>query len=201
MRGGALLAASLLVAVAFVAPAASGTTSETLLTVDDGEFFYDGNPDDDACVGTTNAHTQGVALRHWHVGLPLAPAAAEVAGGYGCLGGPTSWTVTVDDGHEATVTGEVRYTWDEDVPGGGFNDVQIHVEDEQGALAYSTLEDDGPQPVNPLAPAIHSHEVDATLGPGTYTIEEDVFSGEHTAWLTTLTVTQSPSSGGGGGYG
>lgn len=201
LRGGIAVLAFSLVTVAFVAPVASGQSTETLLEVDDGAFFYDTDGD---CVGDTNDHTDGEALRHWHVGVPFAPAMLEVAGGFGCgpheAWAPQTWTVTVDEGHEATVTGEVSYLWDQNVPGGGFNDVQIHITDEQGLPVYSTFEQDGPNPVDPVSPAIESHTVDTTLDPGTYTIHEDIFSGEHTTWLTQLTVTQQPSDGTGGGY-
>lgn len=198
MRGGAWVVAIGLLTIACVAPIASASSTETLLTVDDGEFFYDGRPDDEVCAGTTNDHTKGIALRHWHVGVPFGPREAEAAGGYGCLGGPTSWTVAVDEGHVAHVSGEVRYTWDKDVPGGGFNDVQIYITDSRGVRVYSTVEQDGPNPVNPVTPTVRSHTIDTTLGPGTYTIVEDIFSGEHTTWLTELTVTAQPADPGSG---
>lgn len=185
-----IFAAVLLIGVALVPAAAADHGPQTILTVDDGEFFYDSKPDDGVCEGDTNDHTQGQALRHWHVGIPFAPAAAEFAGGFGCLGGPQTFEFTVSDGHEALVDGEVRYLWDQNVPGGCCNDVQIHIYDENGLLVYSTFEEDGPKPVDPLDPQIRSHEVNTTLGSGTYTIQEDVFSGEHTAWLTQLTVTE-----------
>lgn len=185
----ALLVVTVLLAAGLVPQVAADHGPNELLNVDDGSFFYDSDGD---CVGDTDDHTQGQALRHWHVGVPLVPAQAEPAGGFGCGEDwePQTWQVTVSDGHVARVSGEVTYIWDQNVPGGGFNDVQIHIRDARGALVYSTLEEEGVQPVDPTSPAPLTHTVDTTLEPGTYTIEEDIFSGEHTTWLTNLDVVE-----------
>jgi uncharacterized lipoprotein NlpE involved in copper resistance len=86
------------------------------------------------------------------------------------------------------VTGSIRYTWDTNVPGGCCNDVHLHVYDAEGSMVFSTLDADGYQPVIPMALQIRSHEFSFTLGAGTYTFVEDVFAGEHSAWLTKLAV-------------
>lgn len=174
----------------------SSPAAEELLIVDDGDFFYDQDPADGICEGTTNDHTKGEATRHWHAGIPFVPSEAEAAGGYGCLGGPTFWEITIDPGKVGTISGSVTYTWDQDVPGGGLNDVHLHVFDADRNVVASTLQDDGPNPVIPnVGELILSHPIDMRLDPGAYVIEEDVFSGEHTAWLTTLVVRQKAASG------
>lgn len=165
-----------------------------LLHVDDGQFFYD-STNDRVCNPDTNTAAGAVAVRHWHVGLPMVPAALEAAGGFGCLNGPKGWQpqtygpVTVTG--EARATGTITYTWDTNVPGGCCNDVHLHVFDAGGNLVASTLLDDGVKPVIPSVEQIRSHRIDVTLGPGTYTFVEDIFSGEHTAWLTKLDVVES----------
>lgn len=197
--------AGVLVAVLLAAsagPALAGH-SGTLLAVDDGSFFYD-TDGDCANGGETNDHTTpgATALRHWHVGVPFAGAEAEPLGGYGCSDdpadyGPQTWTVTVDALHVGHLDLTITYTWDQQVPGGGDNDVQVHVQDADGAVVASTFVDEGPKPVVPSVLPVRSHTLDVTLYPGTYTITEDVFSGEHTAWLTELTVSQEAAGGGG----
>jgi hypothetical protein len=177
---------ALLVVGLLLVPVA-GRAETTLLTVNDGDFFYDVDND---CAGDTDDFTLGVATRHWHVGIPFAPAAAEAAAGMGCLGGPKTWTVTIGAGKVGTLAGSIRYTWDQDVPGGCCNDVHLNVFDASGALVDSTLLHDGPKPVIPTVEPIRSHPIDITLKPGTYTVVEDIFSGEHTAWLTKLEVTE-----------
>lgn len=175
-----------------VATAKAGHDPNHLLSVDDGDFFYDTDGD---CVGDTDDHTQGEALRHWHGGVPLLGSEAEPLGGFGCLGGPESWTVTVFPDRTATVDGRIKYTWDQNVPGGGDNDVHLHIYDSEGDLVASTLTTDGHKPVVPHVLQVREHSFSFFLGPGTYTIQEDVFSGEHTAWLTRLDVTQSDDPG------
>ncbi|MHB8605008.1 MAG: hypothetical protein ACYDCK_07090 [Thermoplasmatota archaeon] len=183
-----LLVSAALVAL-FAAPAIHAQTPVILFAVDNGDYFYDSNGD---CIGDTNDPTGHVALRHWHVGEPFAGASSEPVGGFGCMDGgrPQTYTVTVPDGMTASVTGSIRYTWDTNVPGGGCNDVQIHIFDAGGNLVYTTLTapGEGPRPVVPMVLQVRSHAVSTTLGPGTYAIQEDIFSGEHTAWLTKLTV-------------
>lgn len=159
-----------------------------LLSVDNGDFFYDTNSN---CIGDTDNNVNAVALRHWHAGIPLAGGQAELAGGFGCLDGGRPQTygpVTVTT--SATVTGRIRYTWDRNVPGGGFNDVQLHIFDAGGNLVFSTLFSDGAKPVVPVVLQVREHPIATTLGPGTYTFVEDIFSGEHTAWLTRLEVVE-----------
>lgn len=187
--------------VAIFTAAASAQISIPLLEVDDGDYFYDTDATDGVCQGTTDDYTQGEATRHWHIGVPYAGPGLlgdgvplvgdEVLAGTGCLGGPKSWTITVPEGRVGTGVGSIRYTWDQDVPGGGFNDVHLHVMDAAGARVYSTVDDPGvgTNPVNPVTgPLFLEHEFSFSLPPGTYTIAEDVFSGEHTAWLTKLRV-------------
>lgn len=201
MARGTLLIAAVLVAAGLAPTAAANHGPNTLLDVDDGAYFYDSDGD---CEGDTNDNTQGEALRHWHVGLPFVPAEAEVASGYGCGPAedwsPQTWQVTVAEGHIAEIDATVTYTWDQDVPGGGFNDVHLHVYDDAGNLVTSTLQEDGPQPVNPTAPMPPpTHELEATLAPGTYEIEEDIFSGEHTTWLTEVEVVEKEVATASGG--
>jgi hypothetical protein len=178
MRG--LFTTGILIVLAIAPLTAQGGT--TLLTVDDGNFFYDVNND---CVGDTDAAAGARALRHWHFGFPYP--AAEPVGGFGCLGGPKTWTVSSASPIE--LSGSIRYTWDTNVPGGGFNDVHLHAYNAAGALVWSTLQTEGPKPVVPMVLQVRSHAISATLPAGTYTLVEDVFSGEHSAWLTKLTVT------------
>jgi hypothetical protein len=188
MRKVAMLIA--LAAVALVpAPSRAATV---LLHVDNGTFFYDSNND---CVGDTNTAAGAVALRHWHVGIPFvgphAAADPEAAGGFGCLGGPASWTITVAPGRTAAVIGSIDYTWDTNVPGGCCNDVHLHALDAGGNVVASTLLNEGPRPVIPTVMPVRQHLVGFALQPGTYTLLEDVFSGEHTGWLTHLDVIES----------
>lgn len=189
-----------LVTTAFLAVPAAGDHEkpQTVLLVEDGDYFYDSTPGDDECKGDTNDYTKGQALRHWHVGLPFLNGSAEFAGGFGCLGGPQNWTVTVPTGHVATVNGTIDYLWDQNVPGGGFNDVHLHIYDEQDERIFSTYDEEGLQPVIPrpdtyspgdLMVEPGNHSINTTLGAGTYNVQEDVFAGEHTAWLTNLNVT------------
>lgn len=170
-------------------PVAGVAGHGTVLAVSNGSSFYDTDGD---CVGDTNDHTApgAQALRHWHVGLPFVGPSAEIAGGFGCLGGPTSWTVAVPGTGDATLAGSITYTWDQQVPGGGENDVHLHVYDANGDLVASTLTSNGPNPVVPFVAPVQTHTFSLTLpAGGTYTIVEDVFSGEHTAWLSNFTVT------------
>ncbi|MBW3583796.1 MAG: hypothetical protein KY455_11910 [Euryarchaeota archaeon] len=153
-----------------------------VLHVDDGRFFYDSNND---CIGDTDDATGNVALRHWHFGAPFVHQ--EPAGGFGCLGGPQSWEVTVPDGKTGAIIGEIRYTWDQNVPGGGLNDVHLNILEADGTLLYSTSFDQF-DPVVPGVDDAKEHIFTLTLPPGTYTIEEDVFFGEHTAWLLKMDV-------------
>lgn len=182
-----------LLALAVPAPARAATN---LLTVADGQYFYD-STDDGACNADTNDYTLGVATRHWHVGVPLIdepiPDSADGTnpGGFGCLGKPKSWTVTVPAGSTATISGTIDYTWDQDVPGGCCNDVHLHVFDATGVLVTSTLQTEGPKPVVPMVAQVQHHDVNLSLAAGTYTLREDIFSGEHTAWLTNITVDAS----------
>jgi hypothetical protein len=188
MRKTSILIAA--VAMAFLPAPSRAQTS--LLHVDNGAFFYDSNND---CVGDTNTPTGAVALRHWHVGVPfVGPHLAvdpEAAGGFGCLGGPSSWTITVAPGHTASVKGSIDYTWDTNVPGGCCNDVQLHVLAVDGSIAASTLNTDGPKPVIPSVAQVQRHAFEFALQAGTYTLVEDVFSGEHTGWLTHLDVVEA----------
>lgn len=200
VQGRSTLLVCALLATAFLSAPAQGDekTDEPLLVVQDGRYFYDSKPNDGVCQGDTNDHTQGEALRHWHVGLPFQNGTAEPAGGFGCLGGPQNWTVTVPSDKVATVQGTIDYIWDQNVPGGGFNDVHLHVYNEDGDRVYSTYDEEGYQPVIPR-PSVYSpgefsvvpgqHTISTTLEPGTYNLQEDVFAGEHTAWLTNLKVT------------
>ncbi|HVL33167.1 MAG TPA: hypothetical protein VM600_06260 [Actinomycetota bacterium] len=177
-----------LCAVVALAPAGARADDVVLLEVADGEFFYDAT-NDGVCNPATNTAAGAQAARHWHVGVPFAPAAAEPAGGFGCLGGPKTFAVTVAAGTTATVSGTVKYTWDTNVPGGCCNDVHIHVFDASGSLVVSTVQTDGLKPVIPVVEQVRSHPIAFTLKPGSYTIVEDIFSGEHSAWLTNLKVT------------
>lgn len=174
--------------LAVLAPFGARADATTILTVDNGDTFYDTNKD---CVGDTDTPTGAEALRHWHVGIPFAPALAEAAGGFGCLGGPKEWAIVVPAGARARIAGSVRYTWDTNVPGGCCNDVHIHITNAAGDIVASTLLSDGPKPVIPQVAQPQSHAFDFPLSAGAYTIVEDVFSGEHTAWLTKLAVTLS----------
>jgi hypothetical protein len=179
-----------IVALMLPMPARAGTV---LLSVHDGEFFYD-STNDGVCNPDTNTPTGAVAVRHWHVGVPFVGASSEVAGGFGCLGGgtnwqPQSWTVTVTG--TAQVAGTITYTWDTNVPGGCCNDVHLQVMDSQGGLVQSTVLTDGLKPVIPVVMQVRSHSFDFTLPAGTYTIYEDIFSGEHTAWLSNFTIVDS----------
>ena len=170
--------------VAALGPVPGGAAATTLVHVDNGDFFYDL---DDDCIGDTDDPAGAEALRHWHVGLPFLGAEAEVAAGFGCLGGPASWEIEVQDGWTATVEGSIRFTWDQNVPGGGLNDMQLHIFDGAGDLVESTVFDGNPALQVPGE--IFERTFSFTLAPGDYSIVEDVFFGEHTAWLTTMTVT------------
>lgn len=180
-----------LLLAAVLPTAAPAAEPQDLLLVDNGVFFYDSNND---CIGDTNTAAGAKALRHWHVGLPFLNADAEPAGGWGCApsipSAPATYgPVVVPSGKTAVVSGLVRYTWDTNVPGGGLNDVQLHIYDVRGERIYSTLDADGPRPVIPNIEQVREHTISTQLGPGTYTFTEDVFSGEHSAWLTRLRVT------------
>lgn len=176
-----------LTALAVPAPANAATT---LLSVNDGDFFYDG-VNDGVCSGTTDNNLLGVATRHWHQGNPLV----NLGGGFGCLGPPKIWTLATAGGTVVTATGNVRYTWDRDVPGGGNqNEVHIHVyavvNGVKVPVPVATTLTEGPKPAN--GGAIAQHNIDFSLPGGlTYQIEENIWAGSHTAWLTKLTVTQS----------
>lgn len=180
-----------------IAPLATAHPTD-LLTVDDGEHFYDLDGD---CAngGETNDPTAAGArtLRHWHAGAPFLGADAELAGGFGCLQDPEPQTheITVDPDHGAIIDATIYYTWDQTVDNGGQNDVHLHVYDETGAIVKTTLDEDGPDPVlahpaNGDAPAIKSHTLDTALNEGTYTFQVDVYSGLHTTWLTNINVDQ-----------
>lgn len=169
---------------------AAGTT---VLSVDDGNFLYDSNGD---CVGDTDGGQTSVALHHWHYSLPFAGVAEEVQGGFGCKGAPRTWSILVPEGQTAQIDGRFRYGWDRHVFPGGGNDIHLLVLDAAGAPAYSTLLTQGTLPSfgTPLQPvtlptAILERSFATTLGPGEYTITEDVTSGAHTAYATRLTVT------------
>jgi hypothetical protein len=179
------------IALAVLAPLGGARADgPALLHVDNGRFFYDSNAD---CIGDTNAPAGAQALRHWHAGIPFAGADAEVAGGFGCAalgaGRPQTYLVAVPEGRTARVTGVIRYTWDTNVPGGGTNDVQLHAYNAAGQLVDSTLTADGPMPVVPNVLQVREHVVNFTLPAGNYSLVEDVFSGEHSAWLTQLEET------------
>lgn len=181
MRRTMVLIAMIAIAALPQGPASAGDS----LSVDDGDFFYD-DPATPACVGVSDDPSTGEATRHWHVGIPFAPGAAEAISGFGCKGGPASWTVTVADGETGHLAGSIRYTWDRNVPGGGFNDVHLMITDADGLLVAHTALDSGPNPIVPMVDASRTNSFEYTLAPGTYTLTEDVFSGEHTAWLTKL---------------
>lgn len=188
--------AAVVAALTFVtaAPAGANHADPVVVDVDNGDFFFDSDPEDGVCLGDTDDFNEGEALRHWHAGVPFV--FQEGQGGWGCLGGPQAWEVEVPVDHVATVTGRIKYTWDQNVGGGGGNDVHLHVYETVDllgldVLVQSTVITDGQDPVtnNDL---VKEHPIDFTLVAGSYRLEEDVWSGSHTAWLTRLTVSVDP---------
>jgi len=166
---------------------------DVLFQVADGANFFDANGD---CVGDTDNHVGATALHHWHVGIPLVASDLEVAGGFGCMGAPRTWTVTIPPDSHGAFFGSIAYINDDNEPGAALNDVHIHVYDNTGALLTSTLLTDRPRPVVPGVTGPQSHPIFFVLEPGVYTVVEDVFSGTHTAWATNFQVIQEPGHGG-----
>lgn len=123
------------------------------------------------------------ARRHTHVGIPWV---GEVAPVHGWGVPPGVFTVEVPEGaSDARLEAVVEFGWDQSVPGGAGNDVELHLwaDETRLDLIASTVGQEG------NVPFTSSHTLTVDLAPGLYYLQEDVAFGEHTWWLTNATLT------------
>ena len=141
-------------------------------------------PDTDGCTQPEAEFEPGRwARRHTHAGIPWLQEIPPVHG-WGVP--PGVFEVVVPDGAtDATLIASVSFGWDQSVPGGAGNDVELHVwGDEMRTQLLATTVGSGMN-----TPLVSPHSVSVNLQPGTYYLQEDVAFGEHTWWLTNATLT------------
>jgi len=196
------LIASSLAALSLVAGAVSAradTTTITLSVVADGDLAWcsagDKLPDTDGCATSEAEYATGRwARRHTHAGIPYVQEIPPVHG----WGVPASvFPIAVPaDALGATLHAEVAFGWDESVPGGGGNDVELHLwADEARTDLVATTLGTGD---NMLLGSPHTLSVELTPGE-TYYLQEDVFAGEHNWWLSNAHVELVVEGDGDGG--
>ena len=182
---------SLAVAGALLAltPAVASPVSVAEIVVADGDLPFCSAgvqlPDTDGCTQPEADYAVGRwARRHTHAGIPWVQETPPVHG-WGIPAGV--YEIAVPEGAtDATLIASVSFGWDQSVPGGAGNDVELHVwADEARTELVATTFGAG---MNTLL--VSPHAVSVVLEPGaTYYLQEDVAFGEHTWWLTNAFLT------------
>lgn len=168
-----------------MAPATASPVVVSVPVVADGDLAFcsagDKLPDADGCTKAEAEFAAGRwARRHTHVGIPWVQETPPVHG-WGVPAGV--FTVVVPEGATgASLDAGVDFGWDQSVPGGAANDVELHLwaDAARTELVTTTVGS---------VPFESPHGFEVALEPGTYYLQEDIFFGEHTWWLTNATLT------------